>query len=85
VRIAARPEAARGARGRASAARSQLIVLAGAQYDDLAPGVVEQPGDILGVETRASLGRGRDHDPVVSLVGDRLTEGVPAISAALDA
>ena len=42
------------------------LVLAWSQHDDLAGGVVEQPRDVIGIESRAAFRCGRDHDPVRS-------------------
>jgi hypothetical protein len=65
--------------------RQGRVVGARPQHDDLAVGVVEQPGDVGGVEAGASVLGSCDHDAVEALLGDRLTEGVSTVSTASDA
>ena len=66
-------------------ANGQRLVMAGPQDDDLAGGVLKDPRDVLGAEPRVVVGRGRDDDPVKSLVVDRLTQGMAVGSPPFDA
>ena len=64
--------------------RAELLFLARSNHDDLADGVVEQPCDVLGIESRPTVRRRGDHNPVKSLVRDRLPEPVAVRSPRLD-
>src|ERR1019366_8054853 len=55
---------------------ADLLVDGGPQDDDLAGGVGQQPGDVVGGEAGVAVGRGRDHDPVKPFVVDHLPERV---------
>jgi hypothetical protein len=54
------------------------------ERENLARCVVEQPGDVVGVEPGLSGGGGRDHDSVELFACDRLPERVAVCASAFD-
>src|SRR5689334_23500951 len=63
---------------RAVAVAAMGLLVGGADDHDLAGGMVEQPGDVAGVQPVT----GGHHEPVEPLVGDRLAHGVAQRPAA---
>src|SRR5688500_11965854 len=67
-----------------AALQRQPVVAVRADDDDLAWGVVEEPGDVVAVESLGAAARRRDDEAVVARVRDRLPHGVADRPAALD-